>query len=1215
MSVARHPRGALAGELARLDRALVESLAGTGKTQTAAELCLTLVLEHEVEPDRIRLLTFNEKAAREGRERVRQVTERLLGPPERPPALDEPAFVVDAVARVRLEDALRRPPVVQTIHAFAQEVLGALAFDARLPLRLELVGRADAFRQAFGDFARRDLARDDAAELQVWLDQRGLERLERLLRRCTAEEPSTELRPTFDPDAPAAALTRVAALPPGFWTRLRRWTREQDWGRRWRVREKLLELTETVPGRARDLAATGARLAAHDPQLAGDLRYVLDEAVVPAPEHADAWAALSALARAQVGFDAAAANLWTARMAAAYREHKRARGVLDFDDLLRLLDEALAAPGGEALRERARALVDVVIVDECQDQNVTIYGGLTPGGQERGIFRPLFFRPGYAGKAYQSGDPHQALYGWRGADIHGGFLRAKADLEATPGARVLGLLASFRSTPRLLEALNAIFDQAARPPFFRGEVRYDAPAVPGRPTLRAVGPDGEDVAPLVALEARPRGDALDPGELRRAVAAGIADHLERLRSGEGAITLVEDGRASKRLTLDDCFVIVRSHREAALVKEVLAARGIPALLHRATKLHATPEAEDVAHVLAALAAPEREDLRLRAFATPLLGVAWDRLPGVRDLPPSHPLVLRWARWGAQAERDLPRLLAGLLDEAGVAARGRLGGLPGGRSVAVYQQVLDALVERATRVPGDASRLLVHVERLRAEAEGEDAPAVRQEAREPSARIMTVFAAKGLSTGVVLLLGGFTPFVDRDGAKVYQDPGDPAERAARFVASQGDEAASPRREHPAAPVQAHVYHDPHGTRVLHVGPLDAAAAALFEASRRQEDTFLLYTALTRAAARVVVPFVPRAADGGWLLPDLAGSYHEPLNERLAALVEARAADPRLATLLRVEPALDPPRADDAAPAAWSRLATWAPAPIVAARDDEALARRRELIRAHRPQQVVSYTSLKKGLLEASPLAPVADADAGDADHPPGVGDDLPAGRHAGNLVHALLERCDLDALRGAPDPATWGEGDEVRALLAREAERAGLGPEALPAARDVVFHTLTREVDVGGRRVRLADCAPLRREVGFRVELPGAGDADLGPGAPALRRGFLHGSIDALTRLPGAPAIVLGIDWKSDRLADYAPATVHAKTQQDYALQVMAYSYVLARLARVRDPAALERVDVRLVYVYLRGAGVALARPTTGVAVYRLTPARFMEYERFLRGVE
>lgn len=1214
----RHPRGALVDELARLERALVDSLAGTGKTQTAAELCLTLALEHGVAPDRIRLLTFNEKAAREGRERVRRVTERLLAPPTQPPVAGAPAFVVDDAARAALEDALRRPPVVQTIHGFAQEVLGALAFDARLPLRQPLVGRTEAFRAAFADFARRRLARAEAAELQAWLDQRGLERLERLLRRCTAEEPTTELRPAFDPEAPLAALANVAALPPGFWARLRRWVKDQDWGRRWRVREKLLDLTEAVPGRARELAATGARLAAHDPRLAGDLRYVVTEAALPAAEDADAWAALVALARAQVGFDAAAANLWTAPMAAAYREHKRARGVLDFDDLLRLLDEALAGPGGAALRARARALVDVVIVDECQDQNVTIYGAGT-----RGVFRPLFFDPGYAGRAYQSGDAHQALYGWRGADIHGGFLRARADIEATPGAKVVGLRASFRSTPRLLEGLNAIFDQAAAPPFFRGPVRYDEPAVPGRPTLRALGADGQEVAPVVVLEVEARGDRLDAGEARQAVARGVADQVERLRTDAGAITLHEEGRPPRRLTFDDCFVIVRSHREAALVRDVLAARGVPALLHRAAKLFATAEAEDVADVLAALAAPERDDLRLRAFATPLLGVPWERLTCVRDLSPAHPLVQRWTRWLAAAERDLPRLLAGLLDDAGLAAREALGGLEGGRSAGVYQQVLDALVERASRVPGDAGRLLVHLERLRAEADAEEAPAVRQEAGRPSVRIMTVFAAKGLSAGVVFLLGGFTPFVDRDGAKVYQDPGDAAARAARFVASAGDERATPRHESPLAPVQTQVYHDPHGRRVLHVGPLDDDAARLFEASSRQENTFLLYTALTRAVVRVVVPFVP-AADGGWLLPNLAGSYHEPLNERLEALLDARATDPRLAALLAVE-RVQAPAPDAAAdePAAWARLETWRPRVEVVPGDgaDEAQARR-DLVAAHQAQQVVSYSSLKRGLLEPSALAPEADdvvtgatSGADDAEHPPGVGDELPGGRHPGNLLHALLERCDLEGLRAAGHAAAWGERDDVQALLAREVARAGYGPELVPIARDVVFHTLTREVDLGGRRVRLADCAPLRRELGFKVELPGAADRDLGPGAPRLVRGFLHGAIDALTRLPGAPPLVVGIDWKSDRLADYAPATVHAKTQQDYALQVMAYSYVLARLAGVATPDDVGRAaDVRLVYVYLRGAGVPDARPTTGIAVYRLTPARFAEYDRFLRGV-
>ncbi|MGE0709547.1 MAG: UvrD-helicase domain-containing protein [Planctomycetota bacterium] len=1230
-SLWRHPRGQRAGELAGLERALLDSLAGTGKTETAAELCLAHVLEHGVRPDRIRLLTFNEKAASEGRDRVRRVAERLLRPPARVARPDEPCFVIDAAARAALEGALREPPVVTTIHAFAQEVLARHAFEAGLPQHLALTGRGEAFHAAFLDFVRRELAARQEAELEVWLGQRRLARLEQLLAKCTNEEPTTELRPAFDPELPLRALRDAAALPERFWRALEGAVHAQRWGSRWKVRYKLADLCASWPARARRLAGSGARLAPHEPDLAACLRYLLAEAPVP-PDEAQGFEVLAALQRLQVGFDAAAARLWAGPMGARYREHKRVRGQVDFDDLLRLLDEALARPGGAALRERVRALCDVVIVDECQDQNVTIYGRAEPGGGERGVFRPLFFSAGYRGKAYQSGDPHQALYGWRGADVHGGFLRARADMERDPSARVLGLRRSFRSTPRLLEAFNRLLDQDAAPPFFRGPIDYRDPAAPGRQTLRALGPDGREVTPVVVLAVEPEGDELSRAELEGAVAQGIAAELVRFREGDGGVTLVEEGRDDRALTLDDCFVIVRSHREAGVVREALAARGVPCLLHRAAKLYATPEAEDVADLLAALAEPERLDLRLRAFATPLLGVPYERLGGVRDLAPSHPLVRRWFEWVARAERGLARLLASLLDESGVAARERLGGLPGGRRAEVYQQVVDQLIERATRVPGDAARLLVHLERLRAESDRDEAPSVRQEAREPSVRVMTPFAAKGLSTGLVFLMGGFTRWGDRDGPKIYQDPRRAAAKGAAFDPEQGGDYDRPEPEDPFAPVQTLVYFDPQGTRVLHIGPLDDEAERLFAATSRQENTFLLYTALTRAAARVFVPFVPADGDG-WAYPELADSYYEPLNERLDALLAEREEDAALAALLEVVPCRHEPPGEPEDPAAWARLATWeAPADLATRAPDPEP--RRALIRAHRAQQAVSYSSLKKGQLEASQLVPAREEgatseDPGVATEAPesgapeagseGIGEALGRGRHVGNLLHAVLERCELEGLRGAADPTAWASDPQVARLLARQVEAHGFEPGVVPAVRDAVFHTLTRTVDLGGRLLRLADCEPLRREVDFRVVLPGtAGSASLGAGAPALERGFLHGAIDALTRLPGVgggPPVLVGIDWKSDSLPDYAPATVRQKTQQDYDLQVMAYSYVLAKLAGVRDPGLLDgAIDVRMVYVYLRGTGLPGGAPSAGIAVYRLTPAAFREYERFLAEV-
>ncbi|AQP47777.1 hypothetical protein BW730_10020 [Tessaracoccus aquimaris] len=120
----------------------------------------------------------------------------------------------------------------------------------------------------------------------------------------------------------------------------------------------------------------------------------------------------------------------------SYVERKRARGLLDFDDLLLNLRALLADP---SVGDRLRARWDWVLVDEYQDVNqiqVDIVRLLRPDGVGLTVV----------------GDDAQAVYGFRGATAEH-LLRLHDDL---PGSTLVRLERNFRSSQQILDLANVV---------------------------------------------------------------------------------------------------------------------------------------------------------------------------------------------------------------------------------------------------------------------------------------------------------------------------------------------------------------------------------------------------------------------------------------------------------------------------------------------------------------------------------------------------------------------------------------------------------------------------------------------------------------------------------------------------------------------------------------------------------------------------------------
>ncbi|VTR40074.1 Exodeoxyribonuclease V beta chain [Serratia fonticola] len=107
------------------------------------------------------------------------------------------------------------------------------------------------------------------------------------------------------------------------------------------------------------------------------------------------------------------------KYAFSIQQEKRQRAELGFDDLLSRLDAALQSAGGEQLALAIRQRYPVAMIDEFQDtdpQQYRIFQKLYVGREECGLLL--------------IGDPKQAIYAFRGADIFT-YMKARSEVSAT----------------------------------------------------------------------------------------------------------------------------------------------------------------------------------------------------------------------------------------------------------------------------------------------------------------------------------------------------------------------------------------------------------------------------------------------------------------------------------------------------------------------------------------------------------------------------------------------------------------------------------------------------------------------------------------------------------------------------------------------------------------------------------------------------------------
>ena len=1156
MTEPRRPRSWRELDLSPGGRSLIQASAGTGKTWTIAVLYLRLLLEGETPylPRQIVVSTFTDAAAQELRERLRARLAWAQGQADtflrelplqdgddaqwlRQRWQDSTAQARTDLLRLRLAQAELDLAPVGTLHSLCRRILADFPVESGSAFAAgELIAESGVLELLVDDLWRDLMQREaplDAGDL-LWVRE-GRTNLRRALQAVLA--PGVAVR-SAEAAAPLTAQDQavllqdaraIIAVPERF---------KLSGARNSKLLQALRELV--AADEADDFTALDTdSVREHEGLL--DKQFKKD-ALTDAALHARLERIFATLRRVDEARDASkAAALERYRRQLLQRRHdqllREAR--LTFNMLIEGAALALRDPASP-LAARLREQWPVALVDEFQDTDAQQYGILDA------IYRDA--QRVARGRLIMIGDPKQAIYRFRGGDIHT-YLKA-----AETADEVLELAVNRRSSQDYVAALNALYELAgpalSQDP--QHPIRYAPVTAAGRDDTYTA-PDGSAVSAALVLHYQPEAPGGQEERRRVALEACARQIAGLLQSG------CRLGDAP--LAPGDIAVLLPKNQQVEQLRELLLQRGVPCVGAGKRSVFETVLARELQLMLYAIEHNNDDSALRAALATGFGRRSYADLCRLReDTDEWQQLRQRFS--GLRREWQRHGVLSVVLELSDELARGLARASERERALTDLRHLGELLQAQSEASAGAEQLLAWFAQQREAPTEGDEAANEHQLRLESDARrvrLLTLHASKGLEFPVV-----FLPLMwDHSG------------------------------RNPTLPL---TWDAASGLRLAEVTAEAQVRAQQVVREEDQEERFrVLYVALTRArhACHVYALSPQRPRDGRSNAPAPADPERSALDATIARIQQTLAGRPLPpANLAWREDGWD-----------WSDARYEAP--------EAATQPLHARVEPPRPQleQTFSFTALvagrgrgaqeesaaedEGGSVEELPTAPLFVAAAVAAPDPRILELSHLRGPEFGNAVHAVFERRQL----GQPLAAQLELVE--RSLREQAAKPAGDGGVAAIAA------LVQRCVDlplVDG--ASLASLAPiqLRAEMGFQFVLDNVSaralrEACQRHGAGALLpdnlpqstlQGLMSGKIDLVFEHQGRFHV---LDYKTnylgDALEDYAPQRLDAAMQDHhYGFQALLYTVAVERYLRQRLPNYRRAQHLgEAIYLFVRASGL------------------------------
>ncbi len=765
---------------------LIEASAGTGKTYNITSLYIRALIEHDISVGKILVVTYTEAATKELKDRLLQRIREAVSVLKKGKVDNKhDQFLLDlhhhtddkAHAVERLEGAIRSfdESAVYTIHGFCYQALQEQAFESRAMYDAELIGDdSDLVLEAVDDYWRNWVAEvTEEPQKQPLLDlllDRGYE----------PEKLASELKPYLGKPYLKVLPENISSVDEiesklqelrNIYVKLR-----DNW---FSDREKILSLllSDSLNGRKYRKDYLASWFGYMDEFLSSDglitikpfdqfsnfsrltLEDNLNKGYGEIPSHPffglieKYLTVLDSVLLFEITFKKDLLEyLWD-----ELDQKKEDLQVLSYDDLLLRLRNALVdGERGDILSDKFRDKYPIAMVDEFQDTDPNQYE----------IFRRI-----YAGNTESAlfliGDPKQSIYSFRGADVYS-YLKAKRD---APEENTFDLGRNFRSVPKLLEGFNTLFGEHGNP-FILDRIAYD-PVQPGmdKDHYEELSEHGESYPPI-RFRSIPLGEEeqLNKGEAEELAAEDTAREIYRM---------IEEGKVGKatiggaKVKAKDIAVLVRTHKQADLMSDVLREKGIKSVQYSQKSVFESDEARQLEIFLKAITEPTNENLITTALALPLTAYSANDLIDIKaDEDRWVSLLDQFAEWHSiWQDKGFSPMFRSILKEANISEH--LIRYPDGERKITNLLHVGELMQAEAQQQKEGMRSMVKwLARKREEESGDrDEEQLRLESDQELVKIVTMHRSKGLEYPIV-----FCPFLwygprfqDQGKPLVYHDP--------------------------------------------------------------------------------------------------------------------------------------------------------------------------------------------------------------------------------------------------------------------------------------------------------------------------------------------------------------------------------------------------------------------------------------------------------------
>ncbi len=816
-------------------------------------------------------------------------------------------------------------------------------------------------------------------------------------------------------------------------------------------------------------------------------------------------------------------------------ERLNRQGRFSFDDLVIQLAQALRGEQQETLRQLLADRFQVALIDEFQDTDAAQYQ----------IFSTLFGAGLHF--LFLIGDPKQAIYKFRGADIYAYFQARRS------ASRLLGLERNYRSSPLLVEAVNRLFLQR-EDAFVNPDLPYHRVSAATSLECWRLWQDGTAQAAMVYCSlASPADDgkkSWTSGALQERLQSVIVDEIRTLlREG----TLVTDSAVKRSVSAGDVAILVRTNRQAEAFQQALAHASIPSVMSSRKSVFETEECADLLQVTAAVASPADIILLRTAMSCQWFGMDGCGLyEQTRDEQRMDAWLERFRGYHQLwQERGFLVMINRLFEQESVFEL--LCKLPlAERRIANLSHLAELVQEMESRENMGISHTLHYLSSQMGSGERPEHAELRLESDEQAVKVVTMHAVKGLEYPVV-----FCPYLWYRSARLGRE---------KFCITS---------------------HDAQGNQLADLGSadfLERRQRALQE--ELAEEVRLLYVALTRASCRCYVywanvkgnQYTAGSEDSAlsWVLSLDTAEESDGQAKRIAALCDGEAVEFR-SVEARVEKKKRQVAEDRHSGAMSCREfarpllpGEWLMTSYSALAGQGHFAEAREGADLSGPEKMMSRRIFE-----------------------------LPFGAGLGNVVHGLLEDYPFSLL---------GRDEDYGEAITGQCRRFGVEADAeqlMGLLREVVRSPLTP--GAGKESFALLDLGEqdLLKEMPFYFHLRDESTGrinDLLAFSNVVRpiqerklKGYLTGFVDLVCRHRGRYYIM---DYKSNYLgghfSDYGPeAVVAAMAAHNYGLQYWIYTLVLHRFLAGTLPAYRYEQDFGGVF-YLFARGMSPEYPGNGV---------------------